>query len=196
MATRGTIGARREITIRSLASREAMFRIPITTGTGFIIHTERQIQGSPTLKRLLTLLATGCVAIVGAESVVAQLQVKPNVFGTGNFSIFIDGKTKSIGMWTIFNPDWVIKNKGIFDAYHPPTDGNGARALGRGKCTLPPNSSIQAFRNTSLDFATGILFDYERSRKRNFKLALKSDELRKDGTYVAVIEQISLGFHQ
>ena len=67
--------------------------------------------------------------------------------------------------------------------------------MARGKCTLPPNSSISAFRNTSLDFVAGIIFEYETSRKRNSKLVIKTDELRKDGSYVAVIEQTMLGYH-
>ena len=145
------------------------------------------------MKRLLIPLIAASVAIGGAGSVVAEYtQSKGNVAGMGSFSIFIDGKTKDIGLWQCNNPEWVIKNKGIFDSHHPPAYG---RSIGRGNLYFPPNSSIEAFRNISLDFVTGILFEFERTRKRNSKLAIKSDELRKDGTYVAVIEQTLLGYH-
>ncbi len=90
--------------------------------------------------------------------------------------------------------EWLIKNK---DTLHSHSDYTytGGRIIGRGKCTLPANSSIGAFRNASLDFVAGILFNEESQQQRNSKLVVKSNELRKDGTYVAVIERTTLGYH-
>jgi len=68
--------------------------------------------------------------------------------------------------------------------------------MGRGKCILPPNSSKTAFRNASLDFVQGLLFEHESRLKRNPKLVIKTDELGKDGTYVAVIERTTVGYHR
>ena len=130
----------------------------------------------------------GCVAIAGAAPV------------TSYFTIIIDGKTKNIelrvGAESLIKSSGLHSSTGVYASGGPFSgDGAGGRIIGRGKCTLPPNSSISAFRNTSLDFVAGIIFEYESSRKRNSKLVIKTDELRKDGSYVAVIEQTMLGYH-
>ena len=170
-----------------------------------------------TMKRLFIPLIAASVAIGGAAPVLGDDELHA---ATNDFAIIIDGKTKNIELWVTPNQegaDRLIKNSGLHSStvtpyqtgevvrltgggIHGPAslfsyDGAGGRIMGRGKCSLPPNSSIGAFRNTSLDFVTGIIFDYETSRKRNSKLVTKTDELRKDGTYVAVIERTTLGYH-
>ena len=147
------------------------------------------------MNKLLMPLIAACVAIGGAAPVLAQFGGPP--FGkkiASGFAIFIDGKTKNIELWTTDDPEWLIKNKDTL-SLHADYTYTGGRVLGRGKCNLPPNSSIGAFRNASLDFVTGTLFQHESDLKRNSKLVVKSDELRKDGTYVAVIKQTMLGYH-
>jgi hypothetical protein len=151
------------------------------------------------MKRLLIPLMAASVAIGGTAPVLASDAQ------TNYLAIIIDGKSKNIELWVTRireRAEWLSKNSGLHSftgvyASSGPFSGDnpGGTILGRGKCTLPPNSSIGAFRNTSLDFVAGILFDYESSRKRNSKLVTKTDELRKDGTYVAVIERTTLGYH-
>src|SRR6516162_9084967 len=143
------------------------------------------------MKRLLIPLMAASVAIGGAAPVLASDAQ------TNYFAIIIDGKTKNIELWVTLLRE---RAEELSKTMHAPSgafssDGVGGRIIGRGNCTLPPNSSIGAFRNTSLDFVAGILFEYESSRKRNSKLVTKTDELRKDGTYTAVIEQTTLGYH-
>jgi len=170
-----------------------------------------------TMKRLFIPLIAASVAIGGAAPVLGDDELH---VATNDFAIIIDGKTKNIELWVTPNQegaDRLIKNSGLHSStvtsyqtgevvrltgggVHGPAgptsyDGAGGRRIGRGKCSLPSNSSIGAFRNASLDFVTGIIFNYESSRKRNSKLVTKTDELRKDGTYVAVIERTTLGYH-
>jgi len=141
------------------------------------------------MKRLLMPLMAVCVAIAGAAPVV------------NDFAIIIDGKTKNVelrpgGSLIKSSAFGLHSSTGVYASGGPFSgDGAGGRIIARGKCTLPPNSSISAFRNASLDFVTGVIFKNESSIKRNSKLVIKTDELRKDGTYVAVIEQTMLGYH-
>jgi hypothetical protein len=152
------------------------------------------------MKRLLIPLMAVCVAIAGAAPVLA-LGLDA---ATSDFAIIIDGKTKNIELWETLNrevAESLIKSgrlpspTGVY-ASTPFSGGvaNG-RIIGRGKCPLPPNSSISASRKTSLDYVTLLIFELESKQKRNSKLVMKTDELRKDGSYVAVIERTTVGSH-
>ena len=142
-----------------------------------------------------------CVAIAGAAPVLA-LGLDA---ATSDFAIIIDGKTKNIELWETLNrevAESLIKSGRLPSSsgvYAPggPFSGGGpsGRIIGRGKCPLPPNSSISAFRKTSLDYVTLLIFEFESKQKRNSKLVMKTDELRKDGSYVAVIERTTVGSH-
>jgi len=183
------------------ASRKSFLRLNeiVTEVLLVIVGITQKIN---TMKRLLIPLMAASIAIGGAAPVLASSALNA---ATSDFAIIIDGKTKNIELWLTLNregAEGLIKNSGLHSstgvyASGGPFSGDGAggRIIGRGKCSLPPNSSIGAFRNTSLDFVTGIIFEYESSRKRNSKLVTKTDELRKDGTYVAVIERTTLGYH-
>jgi hypothetical protein len=163
------------------------------------------------MKRLLIPLMAASVAIGGAAPILASGEPPLNA-APDYLVITIDGKTNNVQLWATSREgaEWLIKNSELIKnsgshswtgaySYGGPFSGGGAAGWirARGKSILPPNSSIGAFRNASLDFATGVLFEDERSKKwkRNLKLVTKSDELRKDGTYVAVIEQTTLGYH-
>jgi hypothetical protein len=156
-----------------------------------------------TMKRLLIPLMAVCVANAGVAPVQAYGELKA---ATSDFAIIIDGKTKNIELWVTFNrevAESLIKSgrlpslMGVYASGGPFSGGGepSGRIIGRGKCNLPPNSSISAFRDTSLNFVTSIIFKFESSIKRNSKLVTKTDELRKDGSYVAVIERTTVGYH-
>jgi hypothetical protein len=147
------------------------------------------------MKRLLILL----IAIGIAIGVSAQASAQNNIGDTtGYFAIVIDGKTRNIELVRVNpkdNPDFDLKHMQYVGVHSP----MGIYApynrgfVSKGHSNLPPNSSIAECRLNAMGFVAREVQKEDKTQKRKSALATKLDEIRKDGTYVAIIERTMIG---
>jgi hypothetical protein len=150
------------------------------------------------MKRLLILLIAVGIAIGMSAQASAQNKIGD---ATGYFAIVIDGKTRNIELVRVNptdNPDFDLKHMQYVGA-HSPTGGYAPYNSGfvsKGHSNLPPNSSIADCRLNAMGFVAREIRKEDNAQKRKSALATKLDEMRKDGTYVAIIEQTTIGYHR
>ena len=93
------------------------------------------------------------------------------------------------------NPDFDLKHMqyvgvhspmGIYAPYN-------SGFVAKGHSNLRPNSSIAECRLNALGFVAREVQKEDKVQKRKSAVATKLDEIRKDGTYVAIIERTTIG---
>ena len=154
-----------------------------------------------TMKRLVLLIAVG-IAIGVSGQASAQINIGDT---TGYFAIVIDGKTRNIELTRVDPNDnlesdlkhmqyvGVHSATGIYAGPGGPFSGPGWGFVAKGHSNLPPNSSIAACRLNAMGFVAREVQKEDKTQKRKSALATKVDEIRKDGTYVAIIERMTIG---
>ena len=150
------------------------------------------------MKRLLILL----IAVGIAIGVSAQASAQVNIGDTiGYFGIVIDGKTRNIELTRVDPKDNLesdLKHM-QYVGVHSPTGIYAPYNWGfvsKGHSNLPANSSIAECRLNAVGFVARAIQEQEKTQKRKSALATKLDEIRKDGTYVAIIERTTIGSHR
>ena len=150
------------------------------------------------MKRLLILLIAVGIAIGVSAQASAQINIGDT---TGYFAIVIDGKTRNIELTRVDPKDnlesdlkhmqyvGVHSPTGIYAPYN-------SGFLSKGHSNLPPNSSIAECRLNAVGFVAMAIQKEEKAQKRKSAVATKLDEIRKDGTYLAIIEQTTIGSHR
>jgi hypothetical protein len=145
---------------------------------------------------LLLLLASVSICI-------AQAIQHPD---TEYFGIVIDGKTRNIELTRVDPKDnlesdlkhtqyvGTHSSTGIYAG--PGGAFSGPRGfVSKGHSNLPPNSSIAQCRLNAMGFvAREIQKEDKLFQNRKSAVATKLDEVRKDGTYVAIIERTTIGY--
>jgi len=146
------------------------------------------------MKRLLILLVTVGIAI----GVSAQASAQNNIGDTTSyFAIVVDGKTRNIELVRVNpkdNPDFDLKHMQYVGVHSP----MGIYApynrgfVSKGHSNLPANSSIAECRLNAMGFVAMAIQKEDKAQKGKSALATKLDEIRKDGTYVAIIERTTI----
>ena len=152
------------------------------------------------MKRLLILL----IAVGIAIGVYAQAWAQINIGDTtGYFGIVIDGKTRNIELTRVDPKDnlqsdlkhmeyvGVHSLTGVYANSGPFSNSGGF--VSKGHSNLPPNSSIAECRLNAMGFVAREIEKEDKAQKRKSAVATKLDEIRKDGTYVAIIERTTIG---
>ena len=152
------------------------------------------------MKRLLILLRAVGIAIGMSAQASAQINIGDT---TGYFGIVIDGKTRNIELTRVdpkdnlesdlkhmeyvgvHSPTGVYANSGPFS--------NSGGFVSKGHSNLPLNSSIADCRLNAMGFVAREIQKEDNAQRRKSALATKLDEIRKDGTYVAIIERTTIG---
>jgi hypothetical protein len=147
------------------------------------------------MKGLVILLITIGIAM----GMSAQASGQINIGGTtGYFGIVIDGKTRNIELVRvdpIANPDFDLKHMQYVGA-HTPTGiyaPYNSGFVSKGHSNLRPNTSIAECRLNALGFVAREVQKEDEFQKRKSAVATKLGEIRKDGTYVAIIERTTIG---
>ena len=147
------------------------------------------------MKRLLILLIAVGIAIGVSAQASAQINIGDT---TGYFAIVIDGKTRNIELTRVDPKDnlesdlkhmqyvGVHSPTGIYAPYN-------SGFVSKGHSNLPPNSSIAECRLNAMGFVAMAIQKEDKAQERKSALATKLDEIRKDGTYVAIIERTTIG---
>src|SRR5262249_38249703 len=153
------------------------------------------------MKRLLILLIAVGIAIGVSAQASAQINIGDT---TSYFAIVIDGKTGNIELTRVDPKDnlesdlkhmqyvGVHSATGIYAGPGGPFSGPGG-FVSKGHSNLPPNSSIADCRLNAMGFVAREIQKEDNAQKRKSALATKLDEIRKDGTYVAIIERTTVG---
>ena len=153
------------------------------------------------MKRLLILLIAVGIAIGVSAQASAQINIGDT---TSYFGIVIDGKTRNIELTRVDPKDNLESDlkhiqyvgahsaTGIYAGPGGPFSGPGG-FLAKGHSNLPPNSSIADCRLNAVGFVAREIQKEDNAQKRKSALATKLDEIRKDGTYVAIIERTTIG---
>jgi hypothetical protein len=148
------------------------------------------------MTRLLILLIAVGIAIGVSARASAQIPIgDTSVY----FGIVIDGKTRNIELTIVGGPKDNLESDlkhmqyvgvhspmGIYAPY-------GSGFVAKGHSNLPPNSSIAACRLNAMGFVASEIEKEDKAHKRKSAVATKLDEIRKDGTYVAIIERTTIG---
>jgi hypothetical protein len=152
------------------------------------------------LKGLLILLIAVGIAIGVSAQASAQINIGDT---TGYFGIVIDGKTRNIELTRVDPKDnlesdlkhmeyvGVHSLTGVYAKSGPFSNSGGF--VSKGHSNLPPNSSIADCRLNALGFVAREVQKEDNAQKRKSAIATKLDEIRKDGTYVAIIERTTIG---
>ena len=155
------------------------------------------------MKRLLILLIAVGIAIGGYAQASAQINIGDT---TGYFGIVIDGKTRNIELTRVDPKDnlqshlkhmeyvGVHSLTGVYTSSGPFSNSGGFVA--KGHSNLPLNSSIAECRLNAMGFVAREIEKEDKAQKRKSAVATKLDEIRKDGTYVAIIERTTIGSHR
>jgi hypothetical protein len=152
------------------------------------------------MKRLLILLIAVGIAIGVSAQASAQINLGDT---TGYFAIVVDGKTRNIELTRIDPKDnlqsdlkhmeyvGVHSSTGVYANFGPFSNSGGF--VSKGHSNLPPNSSIAECRLSAVGFVAREIEKEDKAQKRKSAVATKLDEIRKDGTYVAIIERTTIG---
>ena len=152
------------------------------------------------MKRLLILLIAVGIAIGVSAQASAQINIGDT---TGYFGIVIDGKTRNIELTRVDPKDnlqsdlkhmeyvGVHSLTGVYAKSGPFSNSGGF--VSKGHSNLPPNSSIAECRLNAMGFVAMAIQKEDKAQERKSALATKLDEIRKDGTYVAIIERTTIG---
>jgi hypothetical protein len=151
------------------------------------------------MKRLLILL----IAVGIAIGVSAQASAQINTPDTEYYCILIDGKTRNIELKVVDPKDnlesdlkhmqyrGVHSGSGIYAGSGGAFSGEGF--VFKGHSNLPPNSSLAECRLNAMGFVAREIQKWDTAHKTKSAVATKLDEIRKDGTYVAIIERTTMG---
>ena len=154
------------------------------------------------MKRLLILLIAVGIAIGVSAQASAQINIGET---TGYFGIVIDGKTRNIELTRVDPKDnlesdlkhmeyvGVHSLTGVYANSGPFSNSGGF--VSKGHSNLPLNSSIAECRLNAMGFVAREI-EKEEGPKRKSAVATKLDEIRKDGTYVAIVERTTIGYRR